>query len=144
MKQVKNINATNGKKAHNDNQFIKVGRIRMNSWTSKKMPVADIIISERELVHIATTHKRELDKLGISSLNYVTSIVNQCNQIRKDTKTGAYLFIIKTEAKTAHCAIVEMVFGVFKGKKVYKIKTAHPENWGRLSIYTLVCVKPRS
>lgn len=147
MKQVKNINATNGKKAHNDNQFIKVGRIRMNSWASKKMPVADIIISERELVHIANRHTAELKALGIDAFNYVCTIINQCNEIRKD-KIGMYLFIVRgkndTTKSTLSCAVVELVIGWLNHKRIYKIKTARPEKWGRLSKLELVCDKPRS
>ena len=63
--------AINGRKAHNDNGWVKIGRVRMNSWISKKMPAADIYISERELVHIQKRHSDELDTLGISSLDYV-------------------------------------------------------------------------
>lgn len=64
----KHSNATNGKKAHYDNQYIKVGRVRMNSWMSSTIPVADIYISERELVHIATNMVRNSNSWALMLL----------------------------------------------------------------------------
>ena len=54
----KRTNAYNGTKAHNDNEYIIVGRIAYNSWESEALPVADIIISERDYVHIYNSHKK--------------------------------------------------------------------------------------
>jgi hypothetical protein len=33
----KKNNATDGKKAHNDDNFFKIGRIRLNSWANKAL-----------------------------------------------------------------------------------------------------------
>ena len=148
VKVKKRDNSQDGCKAHNDNRYIKVGRVRMNSWINKTLPAADIIISERQLVHISTSHSGELQKLGLTALNYVTSIINQCNHIRKDIKSGAYVFLIKTEPieeKTIlQCAVVELEIKLVNNERVYIIKTAHPENWKRLSILEFVCDNPRS
>ena len=140
-------NLIDGKKAHHDNKFIKVGRIRMNSWANTKLPATDIFISEREIIHIANHHAKELSAIGIDALNYVITIVNQFNEIRKDD-LGAYLFIVCHEYTTRNsvvsCAVVELTLGWLNKKQVYKIKTARPERYGRLSKYELICVKPRS
>ena len=34
----KRTNTTNGKKAHNESQFIKIGRVRLHSWINEKLP----------------------------------------------------------------------------------------------------------
>ena len=144
----KHSNATNGKKAHHDNQYIKVGRVRMNSWMSSAIPVADIYISERELVHIATKHGKELKQLGIDAFVYVNSIVENSNEIRKGHTQETFLFVVKTKPFTQEtimqCAVVELTMGLVNKKKVYKIKTAYPAIMGRLLKSELVCVKPRS
>ena len=45
----KRSNAASGQKAHNESQFIKIGRVRLHSWINEKLPAADILISEREI-----------------------------------------------------------------------------------------------
>ena len=75
----KRTNAASGKKAHNDNRYIKVGRVRRNSWINQVLPAADILISEREIVHIGNHHRAELAKLGIDSFAYIKMIIGCCN-----------------------------------------------------------------
>ncbi|MGN0186154.1 MAG: hypothetical protein ACI392_00190 [Paludibacteraceae bacterium] len=144
----KRSNATNGTKAHNDNRYIKVGRVRMNSWMTVSIPVADIFISERELVHITEKHGRELQRLGLDALLYVGSIISNSNEIRKGNTHNTFLFIVKTHPfdkdTVMNCAVVELSFKIENKRKVYKIKTAYPAIMGRLSKNELVCVKPRS
>lgn len=144
----KRTNANNGKKAHNDNIYYKIGRIRMNSWINAHLPAADILISERQLVHISKSHAAELFNLGLTAINYVTLIINQCNHIRKDIITNSYIFVIKAEPiqpnTTLQMAVLEIEERCINQKKVYIIKTAHPENWKRLSKYEFVCDNPRS
>lgn len=144
----KNTNATNGRKAHNDNSYIKVGRVRMNSWVSRCLAVADIFISERELVHITNRHRQEMEQLGLDALLYVRTIIENSNEIRKGNTNDTYLFIVKTlpfnNETVMHCAVVELTIRIENKKKVYKIKTAYPAMMGRLSKNELICVKPRS
>lgn len=141
-------NSRSGAKAHHDNRYIKVGRVRMNSWMSTALPIADIFISERELVHISSKHGKELKQLGIDALVYVESILQNSNEIRKGNSPDTFLFIVKTkpitDATVVPCAVVELSIGVEKQKRVYKIKTAYPAIMGRLVKNELVCVKPRS
>ena len=143
----KRTNATSGKKAHNESQYIKIGRVRLHSWINEKLPAADIIISEREIVHIANKHSQELAALGMEAFNYVTMIINQSNEVRKDDR-DAFFFIVsgarKTDSDLEQCAVVELKIEWMGKKKVYVIKSARPMNWGRLRKIELVCVKPRS
>ena len=143
----KRTNAISGKKAHNESQFIKIGRVRLHSWINEKLPAADIIISEREIVHIANKHHQELALLGMEAFNYVTMIINQSNEVRKDDR-DAFFFVVsgarKTDSDLEQCAVVELKIEWMGKKKVYVIKSARPMNWGRLRKIELVCVKPRS
>lgn len=143
----KRNNATSGKKAHNESQYIKIGRVRLHSWINEKLPAADILISEREIVHIANKHKQELASLGMEAFNYVTMIINQSNEVRKDDR-GALFFVVSgartSDSDLEQCAVVELKIEWMGRKKVYVIKSARPMNWGRLRKIELVCVKPRS
>lgn len=142
----KRTNANSGKKAHNDNRYIKVGRVKRNSWINQALPAADILISEREVVHISS-HREELAKLGIDSFTYIKMIIECCNEIRKDNR-GGYLFIVKGEridnCSTDQCAVIELKEKWIAGKRVYLIITARPMSWGRLKKIEFVCDNPRS
>lgn len=144
----KHSHTTNGRKAHNDNRYIRVGRVRMNSWIAKALPVADIFVSERELVHITSKHARELNALGFDALCYVGYILQNSNEVRRGNTRETYLFVVKphgyTEKTVMQCAVVELTIGITNKKRLYRIKTAYPEIMGRLTKNELVCVKPRS
>ena len=143
----KRSNASSGKKAHNESQFIKIGRVRLHSWINDKLPAADILISEREIVHIANKHSHELASLGMEAFNYVTMIINQSNEIRKDDRDALFFIVSgqrKTDSDLEQCAVVELKIEWMGRKRVYVIKSARPMNWGRLRKIELVCVKPRS
>ena len=132
----KKNNATDGKKAHNDSAFYKVGKIRYGSWANKALNAYDIIVYERELVHIATDHKEELEQLGLAAFDFVKFIATNFNQIyesRDDTK----ILVVKRE-KISRRAIIEVEF---TGKR-YKIKTASPINTERLKKLKLLCQRP--
>ncbi len=143
IKTLKRDNSKDGRKAHNDNRYIKVGRVRMNSWINKVLPAADIIISERELVHIGNKHNKELVALGFDSMSYVQAIIQSCQEVYEDNKSHAYLFVLRQTPihPMAHCAIIEMELAWMEQKRVYKIKTARPEYWSRLSQNNLLCTK---
>lgn len=142
----KRSNAASGKKAHNDNRFIKVGRVRLNSWMNEKLPVADILISERELVHISHKRASLLSKLGLDGFSYVSTIIANCSEVYIDDASHAYLFVLRNARNNpmAHCAVVEIELAFLNKKKVYIIRTAHPETWKRLSQNTLLCAKAAS
>ena len=142
----KRNNAYDGEKAHNDFTYYKVGRVEYNSWMNDGLPVGDILISDRELVHIDKNHKRELSALGFTAYSYVKTIINQCSEIRDDGR-GAFLFIVASDRETGddleQCAVVELEEWWFEDKRVYIIKTVRPMHWDRLHNYELLCVNPR-
>ena len=85
----KRTNATSGKKAHNESQFIKIGRVRLHSWINEKLPAADIIISEREIVHIANKHSHELASLGMEARCAVGRLLIRSDKGAADTTVSS-------------------------------------------------------
>lgn len=85
-----------GKKAHNDDKIIIVGRIRYNSWATKVLKARNIAIYESGLVHIQNRHKKELSLLGQTALDFVNFIVKNYNQIRQGTG-DSFLLCVKRE-----------------------------------------------
>lgn len=63
------------------------------SWINEKLPAADILISEREIVHIANKHSQELALLSMKAFNYVTMIINQSNEVRKDSRDALFFIV---------------------------------------------------
>jgi hypothetical protein len=124
----KKNNATDGKKAHNDNAFYKVGRIRRNSWANTVLSAYDIVVSERELVHIYNFHSTELDQIGMSAFDFVKFVVSNYNAIYKGAE-HSFLLVVQGEEKSKQAAIQVTPFG--KQNK-YQIKTATPIETKRL------------
>lgn len=142
----KRTNAFDGKKAHNDFDYVFVGRVGYESWMSDKLGVGDIIISERQLVHIQTSKKAALDELVTDALEWVKDIIAKCGEIRTDDRGG--VFFVKVgdrllENDLDYCAIAELEEAWFGEKRVYIIKSARPMHWERLIEYELLCVNPR-
>ncbi len=133
----KKNNATDGKKAHNDNKCIKVGRIRMNSWATKILKACDIVIYESELVHIKNKHNAELQKIGMTAFDFVKFICNNFNELRQGTN-GTILLAVHRQ-HTSNIAAVEIHKLVTEEKIVYKINTATPINSKQLCLKKLLC-----
>ena len=107
----KRSNAASGQKAHNESQFIKIGRVRLHSWINEKLPAADILISEREIVHVAHRHSQELASLGMEAFNYVTMIINQSDEVRKDNRDALFFIVSgarQSDSDLEQCAVVEL------------------------------------
>ena len=120
----KRNNATNGQKAHNDNQYYKVGRIRMNSWANKILDAYDIIVYETELVHIAKRHNKELKKIGLTPFDFVKFVCNNFNELRKGK--GLTTLLVVRRQHTSNMAAIEIHKEEKNGRMVYKINTAAP------------------
>ena len=133
----KKNNAADGQKAHNDTKFFKVGRIRYNSWATKVLKAVDIVVSERDLVHIYNSHSAELNQLGMKPFDYVRFIVQNFNEVYEG-KYGTKLLLVKS-IDIAHYAVVELTFENDR----YKIKTAAPIETRRLSKLKLLCANVR-
>ena len=133
----KRTNANNGKKAHNDNIYYKIGRIRMNSWASKCLAVCDIVIYETELVHIHHRHHKELQAVGMDAFDFVKFIVSNYNQIYKGRANTYKLVVHRTN--TSDMAAIELHKINFNGVEMYKINTATPVKTKQLCKEELLC-----
>jgi hypothetical protein len=133
----KKNNASDGKKAHNDSIFYKVGKIKYRSWANKVLKEYDIIVYERELVHIGTHHKTELGNLGLTAFDFVKFIVLNFNEVYEGKNSAKILVVNRSEM--SHRAIIEIEFSDRK----YKIKTASPIKSERLSKLKLLCANAR-
>ncbi len=143
-KLLRNNNADSGTKAHNDNRAYKVGRIRHNSWASKVLKSCDIIIFETGLVHIYKNHKRELDLLGMTAIQYINYIVQNYNEIRQGSGSSILLCVNSySNTKNSNIAAIELIFRVTGKNNLYEIKTALPMKTERLLKKKLLRANPR-
>ncbi len=132
----KRNNATSGKKAHNDNNYYKVGRIKMNSWAAEVLPVLDIICYESELVHISKDHHKELAIIGMTAFDFVKYICSNFNELRKGTGNSVLLAV--NRPRVSNVAAVEICKEEKNNKDVYKIKTATLMNTRQLCLKKLL------
>jgi len=133
MYQSKKSNAGSGAKAHNDNKFFKVGRIRYNSWATPVLKAYDIIVYESELVHIYNHHAKELSQLGFTAYDFVKYISDNFNEVYEG-RDGAKILVVRRE-NLSHRAIIEL----YLKDKQYQIKTATPIKTKQLSKLKLLC-----
>lgn len=117
----KRNNADSGKKAHNDNQYIKVGRIRMNSWATEVLSAYDIIIYESELIHIKNRHGKELQTIGMTAFDFVKFIISNYNEVRQGTKNTLLLCVHRP--RTSNMAAIEVHQEMIEKHIVYKINS---------------------
>lgn len=141
MKTIKKLpkrtNANSGKKAHNDNICYKVGRIKMNSWATKILSAADIVIYETELVHIYNRHKKELCSVGMDAFDFVKFIVTNYNEIYRGT--GNTFRLVVRRKHTSDMAAIELHKITVNSADVYKINTATPMGTKKLCEKDLLC-----
>ena len=95
---------TDGKKAHFENKVYNVGRIRYNSWATAALKACNIVITERELVHIQNYHGKELELLGMNAFDFVKFIVSNFNSIYEG-KEDRKILVVK-RANTSHYSVI--------------------------------------
>lgn len=132
----KKNNASDGKKAKHDSRCYKVGRIRFNSWATEILNAYDIVVYERELVHVEKNHKEELEQLGLNAFDFIKFVANNFNEIYEGRNDFKILVVKRKELSKR--AIIEIEF---TGKR-YKIKTASPINTERLKKLKLLSQRP--
>lgn len=133
----KRSNAIDGRKAHNDNRYIKVGRVRMSSWASKCLAVRDIIIYETELVHINNKHGKELRTVGMTAYDFVKFIIESYNEIYKGSGNN-YLLVVR-RSHVSDMAAIELHKECLYNREVYKINTATPIKEKQLRLKKKLC-----
>lgn len=133
----KRSNATNGRKARNDNRRLLVGRIRMGSWANKVLQAGNIYIYETELVHINNRHGKELSSIGMTALDFVIYIMEKYNEIYK-REDGSFRLVVRRKNTSDFAAIILS----FK-EKAWQIKTAAPIKTKQLLNQKPLCVNDR-
>ena len=114
-------NSADGRKAHHDERCYKVGRIRHRSWATRAMPAGDIVVYERELVHINNQHGKELRKLGLTPLAYVQYVAASFNEVYQST--GNSLLLVVRDSHVSQMAALQVAL---EKPRRHKIKTATP------------------
>jgi hypothetical protein len=76
---------------------IKVGRLKMTIARQINRKCADIYLTSNYLKHIERRHKTELEKLGLSAIDFVIAVVKGYNQIRKGSGDSILLIIFNGE-----------------------------------------------
>ena len=72
---------------------IKVGRLKMTIARKINKKCADIYLTPNYLKHIERRHKTELEKVGLSAVDFVKAVVKGYNQIRKGSGDSILLVI---------------------------------------------------
>jgi len=135
----KNEKKPDGKKAHFENTMYKVGRVRYNSWATQVLKACDIVIYERELVHIRTYHGIDLEKIGFTTLDFVKIIIEKFNCIYKGS--GNSFLLVMEKEPLSNVAAIELTINKNQ-KDTYKINTALSIETKRLHKKKLLCANP--
>ena len=80
-----------------ENKHIKVGRLKMTVARQINRKCAEIYLTSNYLKHIERRHKTELEKLGLSAIDFVLAVVKSYNQIRKGSGDSILLVIFNGE-----------------------------------------------
>jgi hypothetical protein len=131
----KQIKQPEGKKAHFENKVYKVSRIRYNSWATVVLKSCDIVVFERELVHIQNHHGKELAELGMTALDFVRFVTGNFNVVYKGS--GNSVLLVVKHSDLSKVAAIELI--ILGKKQNYKINAAFPINIERLHQKELLC-----
>lgn len=72
---------------------IKVGRLKLTIARKINRKCADIYLTNNYLKHIERRHKTELEKVGLSAIDFVKAVVKGYNQIREGSGNSILLVI---------------------------------------------------
>ncbi len=99
---------------------VKVGRINMTVARKIKRKCADIYLKPNYLKHIERRHKKELESLGLTAIDFVRMVAKQYNQIREGTGDSLLLVIFNGELN--HTAGIDLCLS----GNFWEVKTAEP------------------
>lgn len=57
------------------------------------IPSADIKINKQHIDHVAGKHKKELEKLGFTALDFIRVVINGYNEIRRQKTERTFLLM---------------------------------------------------
>lgn len=106
--------------------YIKVGRIKYSVANKSHLKCADIYVSKNYLRHIAIGHKTELERVGISALDFIKLVANNYNQIRKGSGDSYMLVIYHKNENIHYTACISINFSL--ENEFWEVKTAQPRD----------------
>ncbi|MBQ2188541.1 MAG: hypothetical protein II401_08310 [Bacteroidales bacterium] len=104
----------------NKDKSIKVGRLKLTIAKQIKRKCADIYLTPNYLKHIERRHKIELEKVGLSAVDFVSAVVNGYNQIREGSGDSILLVIFNSDLN--YTAGIDMCLS----GEYWEVKTAEP------------------
>ena len=99
---------------------IKVGRLKLTVARKINRKCADIYLTPNYLKHIERRHKTELEKVGLSAIDFVKAIVKGYNQIRKGSGDSILLVIFNNDLN--YTAGIDLCLS----GDYWEVKTAEP------------------
>lgn len=114
--------------------YIKVGRISMTVAKNAGIRCADIYISKNQITHIWNKHSKELEAIGFSSVDFVSSICKNFNQIR--IGSGTSLLLVIYNEKLPYVAAIDINYSL--KKEFWEIKTAEPRRVSKVDKRPLI------
>lgn len=106
-----------------------IGRLNVKIAKAIGEKAADIYINDEDIFHIGL-HKKELEKVGMSGLDYVKYIYKNFNQVRKGTDYSILLVVYNE--KLSNIAALRLVYFGDGKKEKWRVTTAQPRGRGKL------------
>lgn len=78
-------------------ESIKIGRLRFTIAKKINRKCADIYLSSNYQKHIERRHKKELEQIGLSAVDFVKTVAKGFNQIREGTGNSILLVIFNDD-----------------------------------------------
>lgn len=100
----------------------RIGRLKQPIARALHKKSGDICITNDHLVHISNVHRKELEQLGMSALDYVQFVANNFNQIRQGSEDS--LLLVVYNKKLSHTAAIALNYSL--KKEFWEVKTAQP------------------
>ncbi|MBQ9434911.1 MAG: hypothetical protein IJU33_02155 [Bacteroidales bacterium] len=100
----------------------KLGRLKLSVARAINVKCANICISDSYIVHIANTHKKELEQVGMSAIDYAQFVVDNYNQIRKGS--GDSILLVVYNKELSHTAAIALNYSL--KSEFWEVKTAEP------------------
>lgn len=90
---------------------------------------AAIAIDQKGLIHIEARHSNELEKIGLTALDFAAYVAQNFNEIRKGNKNE--LFIIVSHETISNAAVIRLK--EVEDKNFYMVETATPMRKGYIN-----------
>ena len=99
---------------------IRVGRLKLTVARKINRKCADIYLSSNYLKHIERRHKTELEKVGLSAIDFVKAVIKGYNQIREGS--GDSILLVIFNGNLNHTAGIDLCLS----GEYWEVKTAEP------------------